>query len=136
MYQIRNWKKFQHYGDRETVPWIKLHSELLQSEDWIVLDDASRLLAIVCMLHASKNKGQVVWSIDTLKEYGRIKSKVSFKPLIDCGFLLPLASASNLLANLPDSLSYSLSNSESEKGGMGGKLFFADRSCSSALAVL
>lgn len=115
MYEIKNWKKFQHYGDRESVPWIKLHIDLLQSELWITLDDASRLLAVVCMLHASKNKGQVVWSLDTLKEYGRIKSKVSFKPLIDIGFLIPLANASNNLANANDSLSYSLSDSESVK---------------------
>lgn len=89
-YQIRNWKKFQHYKDRNP-PWIKLHESVLASADWVMLDNDGRVLAIACMLVAAKNDNQ----IDT-SEAGRaymqrvayLPSLPDFKPLIQCGFLV------------------------------------------------
>jgi len=52
-FRVRNWEQFQHYKDRNP-PWIKLHFALLASEDWVTLDDASKLLAVVCMLIMGK----------------------------------------------------------------------------------
>ncbi|MHC5062100.1 MAG: hypothetical protein ACYTFK_13630, partial [Planctomycetota bacterium] len=57
-YRIKNWKTFQHYSKR-CPPWIKLHYEILSSEDWVILDDPSRVLAIACMLVASRHGGEV-----------------------------------------------------------------------------
>ena len=34
-FTVRNWRKFQHYTDRNP-PWIKLHFEMLSSADWVV----------------------------------------------------------------------------------------------------
>lgn len=90
-YQIKNWKKFQHYKDRNP-PWIKLHESVLASADWVMLDNDGRVLAIASMLVAAKNDNQ----IDT-SEAGRaymqrvayLPSLPDFKPLIDCGFLVP-----------------------------------------------
>jgi len=42
--KIRNWEKYQHYKNRNP-PWIKLHFEMLSSKDWVLVDDASRVLA-------------------------------------------------------------------------------------------
>lgn len=108
-YQIKNWKKFQHYKDRNP-PWIKLHESVLASADWVMLDNDGRVLAIASMLVAAKNDNQ----IDT-SEAGRaymqrvayLPSLPDFKPLIACGFLVPcepdmLADASTCKRMLAD----------------------------------
>ena len=88
--RIRNWEKFQHYKDRNP-PWIKLHFELLSSEDWVALDDASRVLAVACMLVASRNDGLV--RVDKvgqrhIERLAYLNSRPDFNPLIECGFLV------------------------------------------------
>jgi len=104
-YQIKNWSEYQHYKNRNPQ-WIKLHASLLSSEDWVVLDDASRVLAVACMLIAAKTDNE----IDTSEQGGRymqrvayLNSEPNFKALISCGFLVPckqmLADASTLQAD-------------------------------------
>ena len=103
---VRNWRQFQHYRDRNP-PWIKLHFSLLSSRDWVTLDDASRVLAVACMLLASRNDGKIDCSEAGLEYIQRVaytNHKPDLKPLIACGFLesastLLAPSASTLLAN-------------------------------------
>lgn len=104
--RIKNWSKFQHYKDRNP-PWIKLHFEMLSSEDWVVLDDASRVLAVACMLVASRDEGFV--RVDSkgrryIKRVAYLNQEPDFKPLIECGFLTDasgnLADASAALADV------------------------------------
>ena len=57
-YRIRNWDKYQHYKDRNP-PWIKLHVDILTSQDWVMLDNDARVLMIACMMIASRNAGCV-----------------------------------------------------------------------------
>lgn len=86
---VKNWRQFQHYKDRNP-PWIKLHFSLLTSSDWVALDDCSRVLAIVCMLVASKNDGQIDGSeagLAYLQRVAYLNKKPNLKPLIECGFL-------------------------------------------------
>lgn len=93
-FTVKNWQRFQHYKDRNP-PWIKLHFELLSSETWVMLDDASRVLAVACMLIASRNEGMVPNNPDYVKRVAYLNTKPNFKPLIECGFLEnPLADAS------------------------------------------
>jgi hypothetical protein len=93
-YTVRNWRRFQHYKHR-SPPWIKLHFEMLTSADWVMLDDASKLLAIACMLLASRNEGRVPADPSYIKRVAYIQGVIKFKPLIDSGFLEnPLALAS------------------------------------------
>ncbi|KQQ70902.1 hypothetical protein ASF70_18820 [Rhizobium sp. Leaf321] len=84
--KVKNWEQFQHYRDRNP-PWIKLHFALLASEDWVTLDDASKLLAVVCMLIASRNNGMVPNNPAYLKRVAYLDKLPKLKPLIDCGFL-------------------------------------------------
>ncbi|AOF90211.1 hypothetical protein [Sinorhizobium sp. RAC02] len=84
--RVRNWEQFQHYKDRNP-PWIKLHFALLASEDWVTLDDASKLLAIVCMLIASRNNGEVPNNPAYLKRVAYLDKVPKLEPLISCGFL-------------------------------------------------
>lgn len=89
---VRNWDKFQHYKDR-CPPWIKLHYELLTSSDWVMLADDSKLLAVVCMMIASRNEGAVPAIPEYVQRVAYLDRKPNFKPLIDCGFLSKDASA-------------------------------------------
>lgn len=84
---IRNWKKFQHYKDRNP-PWIKLHFSLLSSKDWVMLDDASRVLAIACMLIASRDDGKIPNDLLYIKRVAYLNSVPNLKPLIDIGFVV------------------------------------------------
>jgi hypothetical protein len=85
-YRVKNWLTFQHYKDRNP-PWIKLHFSLLSSRDWVMLDDASRVLAVACMLIASRNKGEIPADPAYLKRVAYLNKTPNFKPLVDCGFL-------------------------------------------------
>lgn len=98
-YRVKNWEQFQHYKDRNP-PWIKLHFAVLSSEDWVMLDDASRVLMVACMLVASRNDGFVPSNPAFLKRVAYLKRAPNFKPLIECGFLeIPQADASASLAD-------------------------------------
>jgi hypothetical protein len=93
-YRIKNWTQFQHYKDR-SPEWIKLHFAILASEDWTMLADASKLLAIVCMLVASRHGGMVPNKPAYLKRVAYLDSEPDLAPLISCGFLeIPQADAS------------------------------------------
>lgn len=86
-FHIKNWRQFQHYRDRNP-PWIKLHVEILASADWVMLTDASRLLAIVCMVIAAKNDGKVPNNPDYIKRVAYLDQRPNLTPLIESGFLI------------------------------------------------
>ena len=92
-YRVKNWRQFQHYKDRDP-PWIKLHFNLLSSSDWVMLSDASRVLASACMLIASRHEGEIPDDPDYLQRVAYLSKRPDFKPLIECGFIELLASAS------------------------------------------
>jgi hypothetical protein len=99
---VKNWERFQHYKDRNP-PWIKLHYEIMTSQDWVMLADASKLLAIVCMMIASRNEGRVPNNPHYVKRVAYLDKLPDFKPLIDCGFLeISLADASGCKHMLAD----------------------------------
>jgi hypothetical protein len=97
-YRVRNWSEYQHYKDRNP-PWIKLHYSMLSSEDWVLLDDRSRVLAIACMLIASRNNGEVPGNPEFLKRVAYLNTKPNFKPLIECGFLEVASGCKQMLAD-------------------------------------
>ena len=99
--RIRNWSKFQHYQDR-CPPWVKLHFELLSSADWVALSDVNRVLAVACMLVASKNEGKIDGSdagLQYLRRVAYLNSPPDLNPLVECGFLVRIADASALQAD-------------------------------------
>lgn len=95
--KVKNWSQFQHYKDRNP-PWIKLHFALLSSPDWVMLDDASRVLAIACMLIASRNEGQVPNNPAYIKRVAYLNRTPDLKPLIECGFLESASGSKQVLA--------------------------------------
>jgi len=97
-YRVKNWRQFQHYRDRNP-PWIKLHFAMLASTDWVMLDDASRVLAIACMLIASRNEGVIPDNPAYIKRVAYLNKTPNFKPLIDCGFLEDASNGKRMLAD-------------------------------------
>lgn len=93
-YKIKNWEKYQHYKDR-CPPWIKLHWELLASKDWVMLDNASRVLAIAIMLIASRNDGIIVDDPEYIKRVAYLNEKPDISKLLEVGFITLLADASD-----------------------------------------
>lgn len=84
--EIRNWSRFQHYGDKRTPPWIKLHYETITTQDWVMWDDASKLLSVVCMMIASRHNGKVPLDPEYIKKVAHLSKKPDLKPLIESGF--------------------------------------------------
>ena len=95
--RVKNWAEFQHYKDRNP-PWIKLHFSLLSSPDWVLLDDTSRVLAVACMLIASRNHGCIPDNPAYIKRVAYLNKTPNFKPLIECGFLEDASECKRTLA--------------------------------------
>lgn len=53
--KIRNWKKFQHFKNRNP-PWIKLHRSILDQRDIMLISDRSFRILIGLWLLASEDK--------------------------------------------------------------------------------
>ena len=114
-YKVKNWSRFQHYKERNP-PWIKLHYEMLTSSDWVMLADASKLLAVVCMLIASRNNGMVPASPEYIKRVAYLTATPNFKPLLECGFLEKvLADDSGCLQMIADARPETETETETEK---------------------
>lgn len=63
---------------------------MLTSSDWVTLDDSARVLAVACMLVASRSEGQIDGSevgLAYLKRVAYLNKTPNIKPLIECGFL-------------------------------------------------
>ena len=102
--RIPKWGEFQHYKDR-SPPWIKLHKSMLASETWVTLDDASRVLAIACMLLAADTDNKTPLNLAYIKRVAYLNSEPDFSALIATGFVeiieendVSLADASSVLA--------------------------------------
>lgn len=116
-HSIKNWSKYQHYKDRNP-PWIKLHFELLSSSDWVMLDDASRVLAVASMLIASRNDGRIDCSpkgLAYLKRVAYLNTDPDISPLVATGFLVPQADASGCKQMLADARPETEAETEAEE---------------------
>lgn len=101
-YRIPDWRKYQHYRDR-SPPWVKLHKSLLSSRAWVILDDASRALAIACMMLAGDTDNRIPDDPEYVRRAGCLNQLPEFGPLVESGFLElidpTVADASNVLAD-------------------------------------
>ncbi len=85
-YRIVEWTKYQHYKDRDP-PWIKLHRDLLTSQTWVMLSDASRVLAIACMLVAAGTDNRIPGDPNFLRRRAYLHKDPDFAPLVEVGFV-------------------------------------------------
>ena len=99
--RIKNWAKFQHYSNRHSMPWIKLHKSLLDDRKFMSLQDDSKWLAIQLWLLASEGdvKGEIDCEMEDLAFRTRknLRSlEAQLNSLIDNGFI---ENASTMLAD-------------------------------------
>jgi len=90
-YQVRDWESLQHYKDRSPA-WVKLHRDLLDSEDWILWPDSARVLAVTCMLLASRSpEGKIKDHPEYIGRWGHLNGPADLAPLVESGFLIECA---------------------------------------------
>jgi len=96
IFKIKNWEKYQHYKNRNPT-WIKFHISFLTSPTWVLLDDASRVLAIASMLLAARENSDGTFTCNTeyIKKVANLNSEPNFEKLIATGFLEVIASDEN-----------------------------------------
>lgn len=88
--RIPNWARFQHYRGRRP-PWIKLHRDILDNEEFHCLPDASRALAPMLWLLASESEdgslpddlGKIAWRLRMTHE----QCRAAIEPLERAGFV-------------------------------------------------
>lgn len=66
-YSLVGWDKYQHYGKREAVPWVKLHRDTLTSLAWIKGDDRARTIMVGSMALAARYQNAIPLDWDLLK---------------------------------------------------------------------
>jgi hypothetical protein len=98
---VKEWSRYQHYKDRNP-PWIKLHRELLTSNTWVTMDDASRVLAIAIMLLAAATGNRIPADPAYLTRVAYLNRKPDWSKLLSVGFIEIIGDvdeASNTLAS-------------------------------------
>lgn len=87
--KIVNWLKYQHYNKRRP-PWIKLHTCLFDSPDWVLWSDESKLLAIATMMIAARDDakdGSFLADPAYVQHVAALRTPPDFQPLLEAGFL-------------------------------------------------
>ena len=115
--RVKNWTKFQHYKKRNP-PWIKVHVDILISEDWVMTPDPLKGVLIAIMVVASKHDGYIPNNPEYIKRVANLDKLPNLQHFIEQGFLIiengdasnMLADASTLQADACSSVSVSVSD--------------------------
>jgi hypothetical protein len=71
---VKNWERFQHYGNREPT-WIKLYRDLLTSEPWVLGTDLSRLVQVAITLLAARYQNAIPYDWGLIKKVAGLDCK-------------------------------------------------------------
>lgn len=93
---IKDWKKFQHYGDNRRPIWIKLYRDLIDNIDWHELDPLAAKCLVGMWIVASEDGGRLP-EIKTLAFRLRV-TEAQLKSLISQLAPFLEQDASNMLA--------------------------------------
>lgn len=66
-YSLVGWDEYQHYGKRNSVPWVKLHRDTLTSLTWIKGDERARIVMIGSMALAARYQNAIPLDWELLK---------------------------------------------------------------------
>jgi len=113
-YKIKNWELYQHYKHR-SPKWIKLYSDFISSDTWVLGNDASRALAIGCMLLASRLQNNIPADPEYIRKVLCMNRDPDFTHLLNTGFVEKTDDASNVLAECTQDASKMLAQSRVEK---------------------
>ena len=79
-FSIRNWKKFQHYSQRNP-PWIRLYASLLRERNYQKLSDTARSHLIGLFILASQHQNSLPDDQDWLRHELCTKSPIDLETL-------------------------------------------------------
>ena len=88
--QVRNWREFQHYGDRNP-PWIKLHVALLDDYRFATLPDLEKGALPLIWLLASRNGGKIPDDAEFVQKRLGLSRKPNLELYVSAEFLIPSA---------------------------------------------
>src|SRR4029077_7031859 len=89
--------KFQPDGDRRSVPWIKVYTELNSDPEWLGLSTALRGMLVTIWLEYARSRGQLpLWKVMQL--CGKSARSVHIESLNHAGFIALCASKPLALA--------------------------------------
>jgi hypothetical protein len=91
---VRDWRGFQHYDPARRQPtWIKLYTELLQSDDFLALSSHQRSLLFHIWLAYASSRCHLKADTRSLRSRFQFRvSKRDIEALTDAGFLDIVAS--------------------------------------------
>ncbi len=90
--RVKNWSSFQHYKNRNP-PWIKLHVQILNDEEFMDLSPSSKALLMLIWVLAPENDGVVDCSPKALQWRLRWKPALQQRDidkLLKPGWLIPV----------------------------------------------
>lgn len=88
---VKNWKRFQHYGDRP-MAWLKLYVSLLDDYVFERLSERAQLALIKVWLLASRDQGRILFDLPWLaRKFAMPALGIGvWQELVAAGFLEPL----------------------------------------------
>ena len=97
---VKNWKRFQHYKERNPT-WIKLHASILVDYEFRSLSVPVQLQLIYIWILAGKISNKIPDDPDYISQQIGLR-RINLEILKSKGFIVPYdASASGMLAGLP-----------------------------------
>jgi len=112
MMRVKNWGRFQHYRKRRP-PWIKLHRELLDDQDWHLLNPLAAKTLVLLWLIASESDGELPDATELAFRLRTTEERVT-KVLAQLEHWLVSDASATLAPRKQDSLSETEAEAETE----------------------
>ena len=58
-FRVTNWEKYQHSDHKKSMPWIKLHTCLLEDDKFNFLDQTTQLFYVKLLLLAARTSNKI-----------------------------------------------------------------------------
>jgi hypothetical protein len=90
-FRVRNWERFQHYGDRPNAPWIKYYVSILEDPDIATLPDEKKAHLFGIWLLASKLKNRIPENSEFIGKRINSTTPVDLNLFYSLGFIQKLS---------------------------------------------
>jgi len=84
------YEQTNHYKDKRTPPWIKLHNNLFEDYDFIKLPDEERYHFLASMMLASRSGNKIVYDSDWVTRKIDATEKVNLDKFKEKGFVVKI----------------------------------------------
>lgn len=120
--RVKNWKKFQHYGNR-TPTWIKVYTSLLENRDYLNLPDSAKAHLIgIWLLTSRMGNGKTPTDQNFIAARLGNDTPINLNMLIEKGFLEEVDENGRVIDDASSQLLGPIAITErggGEKGGVG-----------------